>query len=224
MYHDITKLPPELLIKGRFDEIFYVGLPNESERKKSFEIHIEKRRKADINNIYVSKVVRETKGCSGADIEVVVKGSIEIAFADGKKSLTTGEILMAIKNTHYLSEIMKKPLEKMSKKYGNRKFKKLYSKCMKSYKAKKMGISDKEWLKSLLKESLPEMTEDELKESSSEIVKSINDFNLNLSSINDDAERGVSKKNWFADKIQESAVGMSVDEYGRTLIRIDDFI
>ncbi len=38
--NDITKLPPELLRKGRFDEIFYVGLPNDKERKKIFEIHI----------------------------------------------------------------------------------------------------------------------------------------------------------------------------------------
>ena len=46
--NNITKLPPELLRKGRFDEIFYVGLPNPKEREKIFRIHIEKRRKQDI--------------------------------------------------------------------------------------------------------------------------------------------------------------------------------
>lgn len=121
--NDITKLPPELLRKGRFDEIFYVGLPNDNERKKIFEIHIGKRRKADLSNININKLVSETKGYSGADIEGVIKESIETAFADDKNELTTDEILKVIKNTHSLSEIMKEPLEKMSKEYESRKFK-----------------------------------------------------------------------------------------------------
>lgn len=121
--NDITKLPPELLRKGRFDEIFYVGLPNENERKKIFEIHIKKRRKMDLPNINIDKLVSETKGYSGADIEGVIKESIEITFVEDRASLTTEEISKVIRNTHSLSEIMKEPLEKMSKEYENRKFK-----------------------------------------------------------------------------------------------------
>lgn len=121
--NDITKLPPELLRKGRFDEIFYVGLPNENERRKIFEIHINKRRKKDLPNINIDKLVSETKGYSGADIEGVIKESIETVFVEDKDSLTTDEISMVIKNTHSLSEVMKDPLEKMSKEYENRKFK-----------------------------------------------------------------------------------------------------
>lgn len=49
--NDITQLPPELLRKGRFDEIFYVALPNPEERRKIFEIHLNKRRKADVAKI-----------------------------------------------------------------------------------------------------------------------------------------------------------------------------
>ena len=49
--NDITKLPPELLRKGRFDEIFYVGLPNDQEREKIFQIHVAKRRPQDLKNI-----------------------------------------------------------------------------------------------------------------------------------------------------------------------------
>lgn len=121
--NDITKLPPELLRKGRFDEIFYVALPNVEERKKIFEIHIGKRRKSDLNSIDISKLVSATEGYSGADIEGIVKESIELVFADGKKELATDDILRIIKDTHSLSEIMKEPLEKMSKEYKNRKFK-----------------------------------------------------------------------------------------------------
>ena len=49
--NDVSKLPPELMRKGRFDEIFYVDLPTLEERKKIFEIHITKRRKNDVNTI-----------------------------------------------------------------------------------------------------------------------------------------------------------------------------
>ena len=121
--NDITKLPPELLRKGRFDEIFYVGLPNDTERKKIFEIHISKRRKDDLKDIDVDLLVSRSRGYSGADIEGVVKESIENVYAEGKKKLTTEDILEAIKNTHSLSEIMKEPLKKMSEEYENRKFK-----------------------------------------------------------------------------------------------------
>lgn len=121
--NDITKLPPELLRKGRFDEIFYVGLPNKKEREKIFTIHINKRRPQDLKNINISELVTKTEGFSGADIEGVVKDAVESAFADDKQSIQTGDILNAIKNTHSLSEIMKDALEKMSKEYETRKFK-----------------------------------------------------------------------------------------------------
>lgn len=121
--NDIVKLPPELLRKGRFDEIFYVGLPNDEERKKIFEIHISKRRKADLNEIDFDKLVSRTKGYSGADIEGVVKESMENVYVEGKGKLTTVDILETIQYTHSLSEIMREPLEKMSEEYENRKFK-----------------------------------------------------------------------------------------------------
>lgn len=121
--NDITKLPPELLRRGRFDEIFYVGLPNESEREKIFEIHIKKRRPQDLKNIKISELVNKTKGFSGADIEGVIKDALETAFADDKDSIQTQDIINAINNIHPFSEIMKESLEKMTKEYENRKFK-----------------------------------------------------------------------------------------------------
>ena len=59
--NDITKLPPELLRKGRFDEIFYVGLPNKEEREKIFNIHIQKRSPQDLKNIRVKELVSITE-------------------------------------------------------------------------------------------------------------------------------------------------------------------
>lgn len=122
--NDITKLPPELMRKGRFDEIFYVSLPNENERKRIFEIHLNKRRKDDVSSIDVDKLVSQTEGYSGADIEGVVSESVESAFVRGSEALTTDDILNCIQNTHSLSEIMKDQLEALAKLYEDRKFKK----------------------------------------------------------------------------------------------------
>lgn len=121
--NDITKLPPELLRKGRFDEIFYVGLPNAAEREKIFQIHINKRRPQDLKNIKIKELIPKTDGFSGADIEGVIKDAVELAFADDKTTVRTSDILEAIRNTHSLSEIMKDALEKMTKEYEKRKFK-----------------------------------------------------------------------------------------------------
>lgn len=80
--NDISKLPPEFLRKGRFDELFFVNLPEDKERRKIFEIHLKKRDKwnRDIDTI---KLLKETEGFNGADIEVVVKESIENSFIEG---------------------------------------------------------------------------------------------------------------------------------------------
>lgn len=121
--NDITKMPPELLRKGRFDEIFYVDLPNIEERKKIFEIHIGKRRRSDLKNINIEILAKNTNGYSGADIEGVVKDAVEDAFANGKDKLEIEDITKAIKNTHSLSEIMKDSIDKMKKKYMECKFK-----------------------------------------------------------------------------------------------------
>lgn len=121
--NDVTSLPPELLRKGRFDEIFYVGLPDRDEQRKIFEIHIKKRRPEDFQSIQIDQLLDCAKGCSGADIEGIVRESVERAFAGGKQVLTTKDLQEAIKNTHPLSEIMKDTIEKMQKEYETRKFK-----------------------------------------------------------------------------------------------------
>lgn len=121
--NDITKLPSELMRKGRFDEVFYVKLPSDDERKKIFEIHIKKRRAMDLDSIDVSKLVELTKGYSGADIEGVVKEAVEIAFVKGQKTTTTDDYISVIKKTHSLKEIMGESLDKLEKEYKDRKLK-----------------------------------------------------------------------------------------------------
>lgn len=121
--NDINKLPPELLRKGRFDEIFYGGLPNKEERKKIFAIKIGKKRHKDLDQINLDQLAEQTNGFSGADIEGVVKDAIETAFARDQAALTTQDLLTAIKNTASLSEIMKESIDKMAATYKKNKFK-----------------------------------------------------------------------------------------------------
>lgn len=129
--NDISHLPPELLRKGRFDDIFYVGLPNEAERRKIFEIHISKRRKKDLGNIDINALVNKTSGYSGADIEGVVIEAVENAFGDAvdknidlnTAALTTDYILDSIKNTKSLSEIMNDKLSTLKRFYEDNHFK-----------------------------------------------------------------------------------------------------
>lgn len=121
--NDITKLPPELMRKGRFDEIFYVGLPVEAEREKIFRIHIGKRRADDLKKIRIPELVAKTKGFSGADIEGVIKDAVEKAFVEGKDAVETQDLLDAIHSTHSLSEIMRDTIEKMTEEYKKRKLK-----------------------------------------------------------------------------------------------------
>lgn len=115
--NNIVQLPPELMRKGRFDEIFYVGLPTQTERENIFRIHIKKRRPQDMKIIDLKELARNTDGYSGADIEGVIKDTVETAFADGKAYISTQDILDVIKTTHSLSEVMKDSIDTMEKEY-----------------------------------------------------------------------------------------------------------
>lgn len=120
--NNISKLPPELMRKGRFDEIFYVDLPNDDERQKILEIHIKKRRPQDLENIDLKKVVAKTKGYCGADMEGLVRDAIESAFVAKKERLDTEDLLAAVERTHPISETMKDSLDAMKNTYKDKKF------------------------------------------------------------------------------------------------------
>lgn len=77
--NNVSQLPPELLRKGRFDEIFYVDLPSKDERKEIARIHLEKR-KREPNVFDLEKLARETHGFSGSEIEEVIVSGLYDAF------------------------------------------------------------------------------------------------------------------------------------------------
>ncbi|MCK9620252.1 MAG: AAA family ATPase [Methylobacter sp.] len=120
--NDISALPPELLRKGRFDEIFYVDFPTRDEREGIFAIHLKKRNKNSIT-IDVKKLAEKTDGFSGADIEAVVKEAIEVAFVDNRTALTTERLITVINNTHPLKIVMKDKVQEYADKFNNLKIK-----------------------------------------------------------------------------------------------------
>lgn len=121
--NNIKNIPPEFLRKGRFDEVFYVDLPDEQEREEILRIHINKRRPNDLKYIDIEKIAQKMDGFSGADIEGIVKDAIEATFEQDVSELSDEALIDAIEQTHPLSETMKDEIEEMRKDYEKRSFK-----------------------------------------------------------------------------------------------------
>ncbi|MBX3474486.1 MAG: AAA family ATPase [Planctomycetes bacterium] len=102
--NDISALPPELMRKGRFDEIFFVDLPGPVARKQIFETHLarRKRKPADFD---LARLVDASEGFSGAEIEQAILSAMYGAFADGLE-LDTNLLVEEIKRTRPLSVTM----------------------------------------------------------------------------------------------------------------------
>jgi SpoVK/Ycf46/Vps4 family AAA+-type ATPase len=102
--NDIEALPPELLRKGRFDEIFFVDLPEADTRKKIFEIHL-KKRKRDPNKFDLDALAKTSEGYSGAEIEQAVISALHDAYSSNK-GLNTNIILNSLRTSPPLSVTM----------------------------------------------------------------------------------------------------------------------
>lgn len=109
--NDIEALPPELLRKGRFDEIFFIGLPKKTARRKIFEIHINKR-KRDPAKFDLDKLAQDSKGFSGAEIEQAVISALHDAYSD-KVDMTTEMILEVLKTSPPISVTMREKIAEL---------------------------------------------------------------------------------------------------------------
>lgn len=99
--NDISRLPMEFARGGRFDERFFVGLPGEDERRAIFDIHFRKRRR-DPDGFEVDRLVDESDGFSGAEIEEAVVSGLYRAFNEDR-DLSTEDVLYALGDTVPLS-------------------------------------------------------------------------------------------------------------------------
>ena len=110
--NDISKLPPEFLRKGCFDELFFVDLPNEQERRKILEIHLRKRGKLN-NKINIGALSQKTDGFNGTDLEGIVQDAVETAFIDDVHEITTERLLNSLQEAKSISNIQKEKIKKL---------------------------------------------------------------------------------------------------------------
>jgi SpoVK/Ycf46/Vps4 family AAA+-type ATPase len=96
--NNIQSLPPEILRKGRFDEIFFVGLPTQTERRAIFNVHISKLRPHNIGRFDLDRLAYETPDFSGAEIEQILVEAMHIGFSQNR-DFTTDDILEAASQT-----------------------------------------------------------------------------------------------------------------------------
>lgn len=100
----IQLLPAEFIRKGRFDQVFFIDLPNEVERKAVFTVHL-RRQKADVSKFDVVFLSKATKGFNGAEIEACVQSASIDAYNE-KRPMTEDDLGHAVTNTVPLSRTM----------------------------------------------------------------------------------------------------------------------
>jgi len=103
--NNIHQLPPEMMRKGRFDEIFFVDLPTKTERSVIFRLHIKKRMKSEeatkgfkMTDELIERLVKLTEGFVGSEIEAVVVAAFFEAFFE-QRPVTENDFIKSIKNT-----------------------------------------------------------------------------------------------------------------------------
>ena len=107
--NDVSALPPEMLRKGRFDEVFFVDLPGPDARRDIFAIHIE-RRKRDPKAFDLAPLAEASDGFSGAEIEQAIVSALYVAF-NQRRDLTGEDILGELGVTRPLSVLMAEKID-----------------------------------------------------------------------------------------------------------------
>ncbi len=108
--NNVLSLPPELMRKGRFDEIFFVDIPNANERMEIFGIHL-KAKGREVREYNLKTLTEKSSGFTGAEIEQAIIDAMYTAFEDDERDFTTEDIVRAIEATVPLSEFMKEDVE-----------------------------------------------------------------------------------------------------------------
>jgi SpoVK/Ycf46/Vps4 family AAA+-type ATPase len=109
--NNIEALPPELMRKGRFDEVFFVDLPDRATRKQILSIHLQKR-KRNPENYTLDDLAESAAGFSGAELEQAVISALYAAFADGTE-LTGDHLRAEIASTKPLSILMSERVHRL---------------------------------------------------------------------------------------------------------------
>ena len=110
--NNIEALPPELLRKGRFDEIFFVDLPDDRERREIFEVHLKRVRESTLRNYALERLVAVSAGFSGAEIQQAIVEAMHEAFAQHRE-FTTEDILAVLRGSVPLSRTAQEHVDRL---------------------------------------------------------------------------------------------------------------
>jgi SpoVK/Ycf46/Vps4 family AAA+-type ATPase len=111
--NDVTQLPPELLRKGRFDELFFVDLPNQGEREAIWRIQIGKFHR-DPKQFDIVQLAKATEGLTGSEIEQLFIDALHEAF-NGRKEPTDLSVAMLLNDLMPLSKLMSEQIDALRK-------------------------------------------------------------------------------------------------------------
>ena len=110
--NDIQSLPSEILRKGRFDEIFFVGLPTQEERKAIFNVHLSRLRPHNLTGYDMERLAYETLDFSGAEIEQTLVEAMHIGFSQNR-DFTNDDVLEAASQIIPLAITAKEKIEQL---------------------------------------------------------------------------------------------------------------
>src|SRR5690606_38704674 len=102
--NDVSALPPELMRKGRFDEVFFVDLPPASARKQILSVHL-RRRKRDPAQFDLAGLAEASEGLTGSELEQMVVSAMFTAFAE-RSELADEHLYAALRDTRPLATLM----------------------------------------------------------------------------------------------------------------------
>jgi SpoVK/Ycf46/Vps4 family AAA+-type ATPase len=109
--NDVTALPPEVMRRGRFDEIFFLDLPTEPERREIITVHLRKRRR-DPAVFNVFQLAKECEGYTGAELEQAIIDAMYQSFAE-ERDIRTEDIIAAIARTVPLSRSQREVIDRL---------------------------------------------------------------------------------------------------------------
>jgi SpoVK/Ycf46/Vps4 family AAA+-type ATPase len=96
--NDVSQLPPELLRRGRFDELFFVDLPSDEERREIIGLYVRRNLKAPISDALLDQLVQQSDGFAGSDLEAGVREVAKDAFLKGDDVVTDELFLRSFRN------------------------------------------------------------------------------------------------------------------------------
>jgi SpoVK/Ycf46/Vps4 family AAA+-type ATPase len=108
--NDHQSIPPEFLRAGRFDEIFFVDLPNKNEREEIFEVLL-RLRGINFSNFNIPLLAEKSQNYSGAEIEKAIDNAMLVGFTDNQRIINTDDISKALGEFKTLFEMRKSDFE-----------------------------------------------------------------------------------------------------------------